>query len=271
MFTASTAEALLCRRDLAITVLRPDGQAIFCNEAAQNLFPPQSGRTFSSITQVLTAGHRWDEILSLLRGNSPVVDEPVLIESASGGTECCYLTAIPQWNPVGDLDSTICIWAGRRNASSTLTGEVAGETVTEYTRDLEAILEHRTYHQMMLGDRNDDARAALDRLSVGIMFADTDGEITYRNDAMDEIYGLRVQDLLSPNVKHLLDPDAQELFIVAARANVRKALATRDPGGKPAYLSLLPVQRPGQPLTVVMQYTRVACGDDTSRRQTVHH
>ena len=255
MLTAVTTQALLGSCEQAIALIRPDGDIIFENEPARTLWAQRAAG--HSLLDRLTVASRWSEIVLQLSGGDPVTDEPVLLRTVNNDADLAYLTALPQNNAQGDLDSVLCIWSARRNGLSGIRHDLTGETVSGYTRDLEAILEHRTYQHMLVAEQDEHARQVLDHLSVGILIANPGGNILYRNQAMSDVFGFRALDLPELHVRYCMSPAAQAMFQQVADTGLRGVVVDLDLGGCPAQIELLPMTKAGDIEQIVLQYSRV--------------
>lgn len=235
-------------------LIRPDGDVIYENRQANQLWRERSNA--ASLLNRLTVASRWSEIIDKLVGDEPVADEPVLLQTAHDEAELNYLTALPQRNSIGELDAVLCVWSARRHGLAGITEETPGETLSEYTRDLEAILEHRTYHHMLRAEQDEHARNVLDHLAVGILIAGTDGAILYRNQAMTDVFGFRPANMLDLHVRHCLSAEALSAFTRAVEMKLRMALRDQDPGGNPAWIECLPLMSGNDVEQMVLQYSR---------------
>ena len=114
MLNALSAEALLGSVRLALTLVHPDGDIFYENELARDQLFRIGAK--DSLRSIITLPFRWQEVLAKLKAGEPVMDESMMIRSESSDMEVCYLSALPQYAPSGELDSVLCIWSSRRNA-----------------------------------------------------------------------------------------------------------------------------------------------------------
>ncbi|MBS0373439.1 MAG: PAS domain-containing protein, partial [Proteobacteria bacterium] len=75
-----------------------------------------------------------------------------------------------------------------------LTEDEAGEVVGALAR-MQANLKERTEREQRVAAENARVRTALDRVSVGVMLADNDGQIIYCNDAVGEMFRLQLAEV----------------------------------------------------------------------------
>jgi hypothetical protein len=255
MLNASNTHSLLGLSNFSVCLVRPDGDLLYMNSHARALFCP-SGPASGRITRFFAIESTWSELVTRVSGDEPVGDEPVLMNTASTSNELSFLTLLPQRNSAGEVDALLCVWATRRNALADHPESLNTEGVDEYTRDLEAILEHRTYRQLILGDLLEHSRKALDVLSVGILIADATGRILYHNHAVADAFGFRRTELPEPNVRYLLTQDQQPLFARVLRTGFRESLECAAPDGSPLLMEFLPLIEQDDISAVVIQYTR---------------
>jgi PAS domain-containing protein len=261
MIEAATAEILLGTGHLAVSLVQPDGEILFENRAARDMLG--LGSTVSkTITESLTIPNEWEDLIGKVKHQGTLADEPVLLQTSHGDAELFYVTAIPQFTKSGALDRLLCIWATRRGAVAPPLNSTDTGTLTEYTRDLEQVLEHRTYQNLLAAEQSEFARDALDVLPVGILLASADGQILYRNHAMSDTFGLRPADYPELDVAHVLDDQVCEAFAVVIAQATRRFLITTDPGGNPATVDLLPLIRTGAVQRVLFQFARSTGAED---------
>lgn len=261
MFTANSADTLLGQGRFAITLARPNGDILYENELARNRLYPNFSQPGHSLLPLLTVPWRWNEIIEKLLHDDPVSDEPVFLLSEREDAEPCYLTAFPQFNAVGELDSVICVWTSRRQALTPYINPQESESVTEYTRNLEALLEHRTYQQLLTSEQNEFARDVLDALPMGILLLDTKGEIVYRNRAMSDLFGLQTSEFLKPNIFEIFPRRITHHFLRVVETGLRAFGEGKDLGGKDTALDFLPLQRAGQVQRVAIVFSRSSQGN----------
>ncbi len=170
----------------------------------------------------------------------------------------CYLTMLPQYGADGQREAFLCLWAVRRKALTSAIQATDTGTLSEYTRELEELLEHRTYQNLLAAEQNESARDALDLLTVGVLIAGRDGSLLYRNRALADEFGIKPAQFLHPSVQHMLEPAAVEAFHAVVETGLRRCLISRDPAGEPAAIELLPLLRAGQAQRVILQFSRPA-------------
>ncbi|HEY3296982.1 MAG TPA: PAS domain-containing protein [bacterium] len=256
MRNATTARILSGNGQFAVSLIRPDGGVEFENQAAKDLLGRQSGMSLS-ILESLTVPGGWDEMMARLALEGTLDSVPVLLQTSHGDAELCYVTAIPQYSREGTLESVLCAWGTRRDAAATGNAE----NLADYTRDLESVLEHRTYQNLLAAEQNEFARDALDVLPTGILVASVDGEICYRNRSMGNEFGLHPADYLQLDISHVLSSDVAQAFEQVVENGSRRFLYGVDPGGLPAAVDLLPLLRLGRTQKVVVQFRRAKRGD----------
>jgi PAS domain-containing protein len=266
VLTATTVQALLGDSRLAIMLIRPDGDIVYENAQSRDLWGER--QRGANLRERLTIASSWSDAVAKILDGDPVADEPLLLQTPENEAEVAYLTALPQRNQIGDLDSILCVWSARRNALAGISDETPGETLSEYTRNLEAILEHRTYHRMLLAEQDEHARKVLDILPVGILIARTDGTIVYRNQCMTDVFGFRSADLPELNVKYCVSAASLARFLQVVATGLRAVVRDRDPGGAETRIELLPVLNAGVVEELVLQFCRTdvtpAAGKSTS-------
>jgi len=255
MLEAALANTLLNRNHLPMSLIRPDGNVLYENRAAKEMLG-QDGTTSRSILDVLTVTESWHTIRERVATEGTVLDEPILLQTRHGDAEVCYVTAIPMYDRQGVLDRLLCIWATRRQATSQEPMPHSEDSDDDYTRDLEQVLEHRTYQNLLAAEQNEFAREALDALPVGILIASATGDIIYRNRAMSDDFGLRPQDYLQPDVQHVLAEDLVAAHSQAMEIATRRIVCSLDPGGHAAVVSLVPLLRLNATQRVLFQFSR---------------
>lgn len=263
MLGIAAAEILLADCQLAVSMVRADGTILFENRAAKDLLGREVTAS-NSILNSLTVADAWEGLLDKIVREGAQADEPVLLQTPHGNAEVCYVTAIPQFTGEGTLDCLLCVWATRRKALSPALSCTDSGTLAEYTRDLEQVLEHRTYQNLLAAEQNEFARDALDVLPVGILVVSRTGQILYRNHAMTDDFGLRPSDYLQLDVQHILAADLVSAFDQVITTNTRRFLYSRDPGDLPAAVDLLPVLRMNTAHRVLFQFSRCDHGGGTA-------
>lgn len=255
MLNAANTHSLLGHSNFAICLVRPDGDILYRNPRAHTLFGSDK-LTIKSLPDQFVVADTWRELVTRSRNDETVADEPVIMHTAGSEHELCFLTLFPQRNLAGELDALLCVWTARRNALADRPDTPDSVGLDEYTRDLEAILEHRTYRQMILADMLEHARHALDALSVGILIADATGTIRYHNHAVSDTFGFRRAELAEPHLKYLLSRDQLQLFERVQRTGFRDSLETLDSTGAPATIEFLPLVENDTVASVVLQFSR---------------
>jgi PAS domain-containing protein len=246
------SEALITNRRLAVMLMRPDGEIIYESPIARELLdrPRSSGR---SLLPFLTVPTAWEDIVQRVERGEQIHDETVLLETVHGGSDLCYLTVFPQRSAAGGLESLLCVWGARMNALATVS---SGENLTDYTRDLEELIEHRTYQNLLAAEQNEFAQQVLDVLGIGILILSSDGDVLYRNVSMCDEYGLRPAEYLQPNIRHFMPAAVAQSFQHVAETGLRTHHFTQDPGGSPVLVDILPLLRAGSVQRIVMQFVR---------------
>jgi PAS domain-containing protein len=257
MLEGTVADILLGNSHLAVSLVRPSGEILYENRLARDM----RGRDLApgaSILDSLTVPSTWTEILAKLGELPRLEDEPVLLQTLHGDAELCYLTMLPQYRADGQRDSLLCLWAVRRKALTSAVQATDTGTLSEYTRELEELLEHRTYQNLLASEQNESARDALEVLTVGVLIVGRDGNLLYRNRSMADEFGIKPAQFLQPSIQHMLEPAAVEAFRDVVETGLRRCLLSHDPGGAPAALEFLPLVRAGQVQRVVVQFSRLA-------------
>jgi PAS domain-containing protein len=254
MIKLSTAEMLLGNGQLAVTMVRPNGDILYENRLAREMMGHEGG-TPKSLLQALSTSTSWTDIVHKLEDRGTLEDEPVLLQTVHGDADLCYLTAHRQFDENGEVEAVVCVWAARRKAMGSQIQSDTG-TLSEYTRDLEELIEHRTYQQLLAAEQNEYAHEALDVLTVGIIVASGSGDVIYRNRAMTEDFGLRLNDYLQPNIRYMLSPELVEAFDHVVQTGLRTYYASPDLAGQEASIDMLPLIRAGKAHKVVIQYRR---------------
>lgn len=255
MITANSMDVLMGNGRFALSLIHPSGDIVYENKLTREMFPDPGEKPAAARFAVPS---RWQELMDQMTSGEPVTDEPVLVKGIHSCAEMCYLTIFPQYNPEGTLDSLICLWASRRSAL--LQASEAGEDYasTDYARDLEAILEHRTYQQMLAAERNETAKDVLDVLPVGVVIADSDGTIQYLNRAMSDVFGLDPHLITAPTLRQCFSEDVGRTVSEVFESGRRSVLDSTDPGGRPVTVDVLPVLQGGEVKQVALQLGRKA-------------
>jgi PAS domain-containing protein len=243
-------------RNLAIVLTDTQGEILYENLIARQLFGHQVGRP-KALLEYFVGEYAWAEILEKIRSRGGVEDESVVLRTTFADADLCYLNAFPFFNEDQEIEAVFCLWSARRGAIQPHAGEQdESNAIQDYIRELEGLLEHRTFQRMLAAEKNEFAAEALECLPVGILVADVHGQIIFRNRAMEDIYGLRLTDYIQPHLQKILHPDLWTLFCQVADAGLRRAQATLDPGGMPAQAELLPLAKNGHVEKVVVQFCR---------------
>jgi PAS domain-containing protein len=257
MLSASTAQVLFANGNLSITLAGVNGEVQYENPLAREQFNRGEQAQSCSLQDLFASPYRWQEIVGNIANGQSLTDEPVVIQSEQGNTEICYLTALPQFKPTGELDSILCIWSFRKDTISKAIREGSGGTCENYTRDLESLLEHRTFRQLLISEQNQRAQDALNILPVGILITSNTGDIVYANFAMSDLFGLRSGNYLKPNVRYVLRPDLVETFDRVVESGRRIWHEAVDPAQNPASVDFLPLLTQGTVDKVVLQFSRL--------------
>jgi PAS domain-containing protein len=260
MLEGSVADILLGNSHLAVSLVRPSGEILYENRLARDM-RGRDAAPAASIVDSLTVPSAWDEILAKLTDTGHVEDEPVLLQTLHGDAELCYLTLQPQYDADGQREALLCLWAVRRKALTSPLQSTDTGTLSEYTRELEELLEHRTYQNLLAAEQNESARDTLDLLTVGVLIAGPDGSLLYRNRAMADEFGIKPAQFLQPTVQHMLEPAAVSAFREVVETGLRRCLIGCDPGGSAAAIELLPLLRAGQVQKVIVQFSRPAASE----------
>ena len=254
MLEVDTARVLLGQGQLAVSLVRPNGAILFENPNARELLGREAMPS-NSVRQSLTAPGEWDEIISDVTRGAAVSDRPILLQTPHGNAELYYVTVIPQYDSKGTLDRLLCMWAARRGEVERGKGS-ANESLDDYTRDLEEVLEHRTYQNLLAAEQNEFARDALDILPFGMLAVSGEGEIIYRNHAMSDRYGFRAGDYVRLDVTHVFDAEIAAAFSEVVATGVRRILHAVDLSGIPAVLQILPLIRVNSVQKVLLVFSR---------------
>lgn len=248
----SNIESIMANGRLAVTLVRPNGEILYESPIARSLL----AREFSSAKSLLpflAVPSTWENIVQRAERGESIKDEPILLEIVRGVSDLCYLTVLSQRDTSGELESLLCVWAARQNALST--GEQSG-SLHEYTRELEGLLEHRTYQHLLTAEQNEFAQQVLDILSVGLLILNRDGDVVYRNMAMTDTFGFKPAEYLQPNIHHFMPPPVWQSFREVVEHGMRLHHFGTDPGGTKAFIDILPVEKAGMVQRVVMLFTR---------------
>jgi PAS domain-containing protein len=251
-----SVERLMLHTEVAVSLVRPDGRIIYENGRARRLL----GRDVlpaETVLSSLAVPTFWDELMDRLQHEKSALDLPVLLQTVYGDAELCYASIFPLHDEQGVLDALACVWLARRESPSPSgKGGPDAADVPSYTRDLEGVIEHRTYQHLLAAEQNEYARDALDALPTGILIVSTDGEIVYRNRAMSDDFGLRPADYPEPMVRHFLAPELLELFRRVVDNGLRACAVSTDPGGNAAAVDVLPLLRSGAVKRVALHFCR---------------
>jgi PAS domain-containing protein len=219
----------------ALTLIKPDGEILFENSLARSLFPHENP-TRSTIFSRFSAPHIWNEILKKVKDNQAIIDEPVAMRTVHSEADVLYLTVTVQFSDE-KTDLLCCIWSARQRAADSL----SATSLSDYTRELEEVIEQRTFQQILVAEQNTQARTVLDALPVGILVVSDTGEVLYRNRSMSDVFGLNLHEYMEHNLRCFLPPEALETFAAVAKNGRRAHLRSTDPGGHPALVDILPL------------------------------
>jgi PAS domain-containing protein len=247
-----SAESIMVNSRLAVTLVRLDGEILYMSPVARELLDrARSGE--KRLQAFLTVPAEWEEIVQRAGRGEIIQDEHVLLETIHGDVDLCNLTVLPQRGRDGHVESLLCVWAARQNVLAAGNG---GQGLSDYAKELEEVLEHRTYQHLLAAEQNEFAQQVLSLLSVGLVILSREGEVLYRNTAMCDDFGLRPAEYLQPNIRHFMTPEVVQSFHEVVENGTRAHHATRDPGGFAVLVDVLPVVRAGVVQRVVMQFTR---------------
>jgi PAS domain-containing protein len=252
MTNIASVESIVANSRLAVTLARPDGEILYLSPVARELLNrARIGET--KLQAFLTVPTAWEQIVGRAARGETIKDENVLLETVHGDAELCYLTVVPQRASDGSLQFLLCVWAARQNALAACNG---GDSLSDYTNELEELLEHRTYQHLLAAEQNEFAQHVLGLLSVGLIILSREGEVLYRNTAMCDDFGLRPAEYLQPNIRHFMPSEVVASFHEVVESCARAHYFTSDPGGHEAWVDILPVVRAGTVQRVVLQFTR---------------
>jgi len=247
-----SSESIVSNSRLAVTLVRPDGEILYLSPVARELLArARTGE--KSLPAFMTVPTVWEQIVQRTERGETITDEYVLLETIHGDGDLCYLTVLPQRGADGHLESLLCVWAARQNALAACHG---GGSLSDYTKELEELLEHRTYQHLLAAEQNEFAQQVLGLLGVGLIILSREGEVLYRNAAMSDDFGLRPAEYLQPNIRHFMSTEVTQSFHEVVETGTRVHHLTQDPGGFPAFVDILPVVRAGAVQRVVLQFTR---------------
>jgi transcriptional regulator with PAS, ATPase and Fis domain len=243
-------------RNLAVVLTNAQGEILYENLIARQLLGHVESQS-AALPEYFVADYTWAELLEKIRNGGALEDETVVLHTAFSDADLCYLNAFPFFNEEQDIEAVLCLWSARRGAvQHHADSNDENNAIQDYIRELEGLLEHRTFQRMLAAEKNEFAAEALESLPVGIIVADIYGHIVFRNRAMEDIYGLRLAEFIQPHLQKILNPDLWTLFCHVAESGLRRAQATVDPGGLPAIAELLPLAKNGHVEKVVVQFCR---------------
>jgi PAS domain-containing protein len=256
LMDVAVAEILLENGHLPVSLVQPDGTIVYENHSARQLLGHENSSAPVSLHSSLTVPSYWEEMLAKITAQGRVEDEAVLLQTLHGEAEVAYMTATPQYDSAGRLNALLCVWASHRKAFASSLSSTNTGTLSEYTRELEELLEHRTYQNLLSAEQNEFARDALDALTVGIMIVSREGDILYRNRAMIDVFGWQSAGYLRMSVENVFIPELIEAFRQTVANGLRHYRSAPDPGGRAAHVDLLPLLRAGTVQRVVVQFSR---------------
>lgn len=246
----------------AVTILRPDGVVVYRNMTANLLFG-RGARIGASIREVLTSPSGWDAVAAKLAESTGVVDEPVLLQTNYSDTDVAYLTIYPERDEQGTMVELICLWSSHKERMTASPKEAGIDALSQYVHDLEKMIEHRAYQQVLTAEQNEFLGEVAEALPIGLVVATVEGDVVYRNRAMMEDFGLRASDYGRPNIRYFLSREVCELFAEVGRSGLRRWQADFDPLGKPSEIEMLPLIRAGEVKRILILFSR-------PREQGVH-
>ncbi|MBU0507484.1 hypothetical protein KKH27_01425 [bacterium] len=257
---SSTSQPLLCQGPFAITIVLPCGTIVYRNHNAGKLLGPKSNPK-ASLAECFASPSAWDSIQSKIAGGNEVVDEPVLLQTIHSDTDIYYLTVYPERSETGETDEWVCVWSSHKDRVIVgQRGPDAG-TLAQYVHDLEKMIEHRAYQQVLVAEQNEFLGEVVDALPQGLVVSTVDGDVIYRNRAMMEDYGLRPSDYGRPHIRYFLSHAVCEAFAQVACTALRACQIGADPHGIPAVIEILPLIRAGEVRYVVLVFSRPGGGE----------
>ncbi len=242
----------------AVTIVRRDGTIVYENQPARDLLG-HSAEGGSSLLPSLTTKSDWDEIQNKLISGVAIVDVPILLQTVHGDTDLCYLTVFPQLSENGELLEAACVWSVRKTSEDPAPDADPSE-FSQYIHDLEKLIEHRTYQQVLAAEQNEFLSEVVDALPSGILVVSPEGDVVYRNRAMSDQYGLRTAEYGRPNIRYFLPRSLCDEFQKVVQSGLRTCMNTADPGGKEAVVEILPLERAGSTWQVVLHFSREEAG-----------
>jgi len=255
----SSASPEIFRGSYAVTILHPDGRVIYANATAKLLFG-RNVRPDAAIVGVLSSPSDWDSIVEKLAIGKSVADEPVLTQTRHNDTDIAYLTIHPEFDENGAIIELMCLWSSHKERLATSPEKADASTLSQYVHDLEKMIEHRAYQQVLAAEQNEYLSEVAEVLPMGLAVATVEGDVIYRNRAMMEDFGLRASDYGRPNIRYFLSREVCELFREVGKTGLRRWRADRDPSGKPVDVDLLPLLRTGEVQRIVILFSRPAEG-----------
>jgi len=242
----------------ALTVIRPDGTIVYENRSARELLGHRQS-TAANIMDFLTTRSEWDTILLRLE-QSKVENQPVLLQTTHGDTDLCYLTATPQRDEVGQIEDLICVWSVRNNPVDIIPASADNAELNRYVQDLEKLIEHRTYQQVLAAEQNEFLSEVIEIVPEGLLVVSPDGDVLYRNRAMNDDFGLRTAEYGQPNIRYFLSSDICGIVWRTVETGLRACTVGPDPGGLDAMVDILPLLRAGAVRQIVLHFRRVKEG-----------
>ncbi|MDD5087309.1 MAG: PAS domain-containing protein [bacterium] len=245
----------VCHGHCALTIVRSDGVVIYRNTMASELFG-RNVQVGSPIAAVLTSPSDWEAMMAKLIEGAAVIGEPVVVQTTHNDTDIAYLTIYPDRDESGELSELICVWSSYKERLTTLPETADAGTLSQYVHDLEKMIEHRAYQQMLAAEQNEYLSEVAEVLPMGLVVATVEGDVIYRNRAMMEDYGLRSSDYGRPHVRYFLSREVCELFAEVGRTGLRRSRTDHDPQGLPVDVDILPLLRAGDVARIMVLFNR---------------
>lgn len=255
----SSAPPEIFRGPYAVTILHPDGRVIYGNATAKLLFGGNANPD-AAIAGVLASPSDWDSLTAKLAVGKAVMDEPVLTQTRHSDTDIAYLTIYPERDENDAVIELVCLWSSHKERLTTVPEHTDAGTLSQYVHDLEKMIEHRAYQQVLAAEQNEYLSEVAEALPMGLAVATVEGDVIYRNRAMMEDFGLRASDYGRPNIRYFLSREVCGLFHEVGKSGLRRWRADRDPSGKPVHVDLLPLLRAGEVQRIVILFSRPAEG-----------
>lgn len=238
-----------------VTILRRDGVVVYRNLTA-DLLLGQGVQAGASITATLTSPSDWDLVMAKLAEGTAIVDEPILLQTIHSDTDIAYLTIYPERDESGEIVELVCLWSSHKERMTVSPESADVNSLSQYVHDLEKMIEHRAYQQVLTAEQNEFLSEVAEALPLGLVVATVEGDVIYRNRAMMEDFGLRASDHGRPNIRYFLSRDVCEVFAEVGRTGLRRWRADHDPLGQPVDVDMLPLIRAGEVKHVVLLFSR---------------